>query len=245
MNQVMRFEKHIRDWEEMAADPLWAILNRKRDWDVEQFFASGEGDSHDLLAAAQQLGLPQERFRALDFGCGVGRVTRAISRVFKECWGVDISQSMLDLAEKYNPQCHFHLIRRNDLHDFPDCHFDLVYSLIVLQHQPTPRIIEDYLCEFVRVLRPGGLLAFQLPSSMPFRYRLAPRRRAYHLLSAIGFRAEHLLRWKLFPMRMTALDIEQVRKTIERSGGKFLLSKPHPGSGPIPSRMYYCTKGRS
>jgi ubiquinone/menaquinone biosynthesis C-methylase UbiE len=45
-----------------------------------------------------------------------------------------------------------------------DGSFDLVYSRITLQHLP-PRHIRSYLREFVRVLRPGGLLIFQLPAS--------------------------------------------------------------------------------
>ncbi|HLW52695.1 MAG TPA: class I SAM-dependent methyltransferase [Candidatus Angelobacter sp.] len=238
----MQFERHVRDWNEMAADPFWAVLTGKRDWDLQEFFATGDEDAGSLFARTQQLGLPRDRLRALDFGCGVGRVTRRLAEQFVETVGVDVSRPMLELARRYNPECLFHLSRRDDLGDFPDSHFDLVYSLIVLQHQPTSMAIENYLREFVRVLRPGGLLAFQLPSSMPLRYRLAPRRRAYRLLHAAGIGAHRLLQWKLFPMKMTAMKAGRVSHVIERSGGRVLHSEAHTGSGPIPSRMYYCTK---
>jgi trans-aconitate methyltransferase len=159
----MQFEAHIRDWEEMAKNPLWAILTGKRDWNIEEFFATGEADVRSLLLIADRLGLPKDRFRALDFGCGVGRITRQLVRHFQECWGVDVSTQMLQLAEKYNPPCRFHLNTRGDLRDFPDHYFDLVYTVIVLQHQPNREIIESYIREFIRVLRPQGLLAFHSP----------------------------------------------------------------------------------
>jgi len=238
-----RFATHIRDWEEMAAqDALWAVLTGKREWELEEFFASGEADVAQLLAVAERLGLPQRRTRALDFGCGVGRITRHLSQHFRECWGVDVSQGMLQLAEKHSPECRFHLNRQSDLRDFPDSHFDLVYSLIVLQHQPGRQIIENYIREFVRILRPQGLLAFHLPTMIPLRYWLAPRRRAYRLLHAAGVAPKRLRNWNLFPMRMTAIRSERVQAVIQSAGGSLVLADQHGGSGPIPSRMYYCTK---
>ncbi len=226
----------------MAQDPLWAILTGKRHWDVEDFFATGEEDVNSLLSVAQRLGLPRQRARALDFGCGVGRITRHLLNHFEECWGVDVSPRMLEMAGKYNPSVHFHLNQHGDLRDFPGSHFDLVYSILVLQHQPNREVIESYLREFFRVLRSQGLLVFHLPSAMPLRYRLAPRRRAYKLLHAVGVDPARLHRWRLYPMRMTAVAPERVKEVIQGAQGRLLLAEPHHGSGAIPSIMYYCTK---
>src|SRR5215472_11150790 len=82
----MRFETHVHDWEEMAKNPLWAVLTGKRDWDLNEFFATGAADAESLFAVCDRLGLPQRRNRALDFGCGVGRVTRHLAARFAECW---------------------------------------------------------------------------------------------------------------------------------------------------------------
>jgi trans-aconitate methyltransferase len=238
----MRFQTHIRDWEQMAADPFWAVLTGKLHWDTEEFFATAEPEVRDLLAVASRLNLPRHRTRALDFGCGVGRVTRQLSQHFQECWGVDISRTMLRLAEQYSPECHFHQSHRRDLSEFPDSHFDLVHSVLVLQHQPDRRTVEGYIRELIRVLDQEGLLAFQLPSKIPLRYRLAPRRRAYRLLHAAGVGQDRLRQWKLFPMRMIAMPPAAVKKVIESSGADLLLVETHGGSGAIPSVMYYCTK---
>lgn len=238
----MQFETHIRNWEEMAQDPLWAVLTGKHDWEVGKFFATGAADAAKLFSVADRLGLPCERGRALDFGCGVGRMTRQLAGRFAECWGVDVSAHMLQLAEQYNPSCRFHLNRHGDLRDFPDCHFDLVYSVLVLQHQPSRKVIESCIREFVRVLRPHGLLVFHLPTRIPFRYWLAPRRRAYRMLRTAGIGAERLRRWRLYPMSMTAIPQERVVSLIHSAGGRLLLTETHHGSGPIPSTMYYSTR---
>ena len=51
--------------------------------------------------------------------------------------------------------------------------------MIVLQHVPDREAIESYVREFCRVLRPGGLAVFPLPSHIPAIFRLQWRRRLY------------------------------------------------------------------
>lgn len=105
---------------------------------------------------------------ALDFGCGVGRLTQALADHFTTVIGVDVSPTMLQLASKLNR----HDVRvtyvRNqapDLSRFLSNSFDFVYSDIVLQHIE-PEMSLNYLREFVRLLRPGGVAVFQLPSHL-------------------------------------------------------------------------------
>jgi SAM-dependent methyltransferase len=50
-----------------------------------------------------------------------------------------------------------------DLSMFPGFTFDLVYSNLVLQHMP-PELSRSYMTDFIRVLKPGGVGVFQLPS---------------------------------------------------------------------------------
>ena len=160
-----------RNWDEFGRrDPLWAVLTEfgldGGQWDEQAFFASGVAEISTLLASAAELGLVLRRDgRALDFGCGVGRLTQALADVFAEAVGVDIAPSMLDAARRLNtkPGCTFVLNDRADLAVFGDGHFDCIYSKIVLQHIP-PTATRTYLAEFVRVLAPGGVATFQLPS---------------------------------------------------------------------------------
>src|SRR6266702_8282411 len=92
-----------RNWEEFAqTDPLWAILTdptkRGGGWSPAEFFASGEAEIDGVLKAGQELGFPRARRRALDFGCGVGRLTQAMCRHFDACDGIDIAPTMIEEA---------------------------------------------------------------------------------------------------------------------------------------------------
>ena len=92
-----------RDWEDLASfDPWSAILRepgRQEAWDLEEFLATGVRDAERALAFAATQGLPQRTRSALDFGCGVGRVTRALALQFDNVLGLDISPTMIARAQ--------------------------------------------------------------------------------------------------------------------------------------------------
>jgi SAM-dependent methyltransferase len=158
------------DWEGYAVkDPLWAILTfperKERRWEEDVFFETGRREIEELLVYAGSLGIPLGRQRALDFGCGVGRLTRALAAHFDQAYGVDISAAMLQLARGYNahlPNCTFIQNADPSLRALPAGGFDLIYSNLTLQHIP-PRYSKRYLRGMAGRLRPGGLLIFQLP----------------------------------------------------------------------------------
>ena len=166
---------HIKDlqknWDEFGrTDPLWAIITdpakKGGGWDVGEFFRTGRDEVAAVLRYAAALGVRAGRRRALDFGCGVGRLTQALAEHFAEVDGVDIAPSMIDLARQYNrhgDRCRYSLNERPDLRLFESGRFDFLYTNVVLQHME-PRYAKDYLVEFLRVLAPDGLAVFQLPS---------------------------------------------------------------------------------
>ena len=242
-------ERHGRDWEELAAaDPLWAILagpdQRGGRWDTEKFFATGEQEIAELLDSMEQVGGIEQSGRALDFGCGVGRLTRALAGRFGEAVGVDISEEMVRLARELNedvPGSSFVVNTKADLSVFDDSSFDLVYTTLVLQHLPRRELQRAYLEEFLRVLRPGGLAVFQTLARLPLALHLQPRRRAYSLLRAVGVSGDVLLnRLRLAPTRLLAISEADVRETVEQAGGKVELVEEHPRrTDGIRSLRYY------
>lgn len=158
-------------WEDAAQrDPLWAILSdptkRGRQWDLGEFFETGRREISLLLYQLRQLGHPPSAGRALDFGCGVGRLTQALAATFAEVVGVDVSPTMIRLARelnRYPAVARYVLNQSASLAQFPSGSFDFVYSDIVLQHLD-PEHAKQYIAEFLRVLRRGGAAVFQLPS---------------------------------------------------------------------------------
>ena len=159
-----------KNWEDMALeDPLWAVLTdpakKGGQWDPEEFYETGKDDAHRFMTMVSRVCPDLNRTAALDFGCGVGRVTYALKEYFQSVVGVDISRSMIDYAERRNSPSsgvRFLLNQQDHLRCFGSSEFDFVFSRIVLQHMH-PDIACSYLREFVRILRPGGACMFQLP----------------------------------------------------------------------------------
>ena len=243
-----------RDWDELAElDPYWAICTtpgkRFGAWDADEFFATGEREVAAVLAEAEPLGVPGARGEALDFGCGFGRVTRALAGRFERCVGVDIAPRMVDGARALNadrPTCEFRVNPGSDLAQFGDGRFDLVYSSIVLQHVPRRDWIESYLAEFARVLRPGGAIVFTLPSHIPLVYRAQWRRRLYHGLRRLGVPADTVYRrLRLQPIAMSFLDEGSVRAALQRGGARVLHAHTWGASGiantGVRSTRYFAT----
>ncbi len=210
-------------------DPFWAVLAwpgmEEGRWDVDAFFATGREEIHQVMAYVAGLGVEIGRDAALDFGCGVGRLTQALAHYFDEVHGVDISEAMLDLARELNQagdRCHYHLNPRDDLSLFADDAFDFVYSNITLQHMP-PRYARGYMLEFLRVLKPGGLAVFQIPS----RPRSAMQRLLQPIKPTAAWRWYQRLRYGDAPvMNMYGVPRQEVVRLVEEHGGRIIDVQP-------------------
>ena len=167
----MDLEQLRSDWDALAKrDALWAILTdgerADRGWEVGEFLATGEIEMATVMGYLRDVGcMPEAEGAALDFGCGVGRLTQAMARRFAASVGVDISEEMIRRADTLNQYAHCsYLTSVAERLLFADESFAFVYSNIVLQHMPR-RLAMGYLREFVRVLEPGGVLVFGVQDS--------------------------------------------------------------------------------
>jgi SAM-dependent methyltransferase len=167
----MRLSRTRRHWDKFArTDPFWAVLTnadkKGNQWTVEEFFQTGV-DSVAAEIKGVQLHYPALRFgSALDFGCGVGRLSQALAGHFAHVTGVDISADMLKHAAHHNRhgnRVEYVLNTRDDLGQFADGRFDFIYSIITLQHME-PVYARRYIAEFVRITAPGGVILFQIPA---------------------------------------------------------------------------------
>ena len=164
----MNLDEASRNWTALGEkDPLWVVLTapdkKGNRWEEEEFFATGQREMAEVFTRLESAGTTPAAGRALDFGCGVGRLTQALAARFDAVEGVDISASMLRHAEKFNrfpDRVKYHLNVRPDLGTFPTGQYDFICSLIALQHTP-PRFQRGYLADFLRLLKPGGCAYFQ------------------------------------------------------------------------------------
>jgi trans-aconitate methyltransferase len=148
-------------WRQLAkTEPYEAIIAHDT---RAGFFESGERHVVRVLDLVERVKPRHEPRRALDFGCGVGRVLIPLARRCDEAVGVDVSPDMLAEA------------RRNcDENGFPNVdlvgdlgslssgpRFDLVHSYIVLQHVPERRGL-SILAELVDMLADDGVGAIHV-----------------------------------------------------------------------------------
>jgi SAM-dependent methyltransferase len=162
-------ERMRRDWDERARENArHYVASGKRDWTDEEFWRSGESHVreqilNDMINICQ--GQDPRTMRVLEIGCGAGRVTRALAQVFGRVDGVDISAEMLAQARQTLHEVsnvHLHQTSGADLSMFGGHEFDFAFSSIVFQHIPSKAVIENYIREVWRVLRPGRLFKFQV-----------------------------------------------------------------------------------
>jgi SAM-dependent methyltransferase len=157
-----------KQWEDLGAhDPYWAVLTHPDKkggrWDKDQFFQTGVAEIAELEQKLANVGLVSNRRAALDYGCGVGRLTRALAARFEKVTGVDISQAMLDEARANTRESgNVELVRGTgmDLRAIPSESIDLVYSNIALQHSPA-EFQRGVIRDMCRVVATGGIMAFQ------------------------------------------------------------------------------------
>jgi len=260
----MNLEKLKNDWESLAErDALWAILTDSSrvsgKWDIAEFMATGEREIEVVLGHLAKISLsPDFDGTALDFGCGVGRLTQALARRFGTCVGLDISQVMIEKAKALNQfqNCHYVVADSEPRLPFPDERFSFIYSNIVLQHVP-PRFSVQYLREFVRVLVPGGVLVFgaqdsfktpDLASTITWaRMVLRFRSRIRVLLG----NAQADMRMHCLPERAvrqalgaaTIVDVQFTNTAAKDFNGELVYSDQAPASGFL-GKQYCVVKGQ-
>jgi len=169
-----------RDWDRRAQENArYYVATGKSTWTDEEFFAAGEQELKDhILNDLGNIcqGMDPKAMKVLEIGCGAGRVTRALAGFFGEVYAVDISRNMVRQARRSVasfPNAHIFrnngrdlsVVRRRWWHRFGmggQLEIDFAFSCLVFQHIPSRIVIENYVSEVHRLLKPGGLFKFQL-----------------------------------------------------------------------------------
>jgi SAM-dependent methyltransferase len=150
------------DWRRIGAtQPYWGVLTQPTyrtenltPEAVESFYASGRGDIAGLVEKLEQTTGVRPSGRALDFGCGAGRLTEAMCAHAGEVTGYDISPGMLEKARARGGRATY-----TDV--LPDGPFDWLNSFIVFQHIPPERGMA-LMAELLTRLAPRGHVSLQV-----------------------------------------------------------------------------------
>lgn len=212
--------KHIQDtWSYLGeTEPHWSVVTSEQflqsqiNTTKELFYNSGQANVLQLFKTLERNGLDTTAFKScLEYGCGLGRVTRWLSEKFETVFGCDISKAHLQGAEHYLQSQGIgninlrHVQEVKDIKNLPKV--DVIYSVIVLQHNPPP-IISVILQEMVKALNSGGVAYFQVPT-----YRIGYKFSLEHYLKDEATRRE---------MEMHVLPQSTIFELIEKEGGKIV-----------------------
>jgi len=155
------------DWDLRAETNALVYANSSRKhWELNEFFAQGEKEVNLFIKDVVKVwgSVPKDK-RMLEIGSGIGRQTRAFSKMFAEVYALDVSNVMITKAKQLNSDLkNVKFIKTNgqDLRNFPDNYFDFVYSYGTFQHISDKRVISNYFREIHRVLKIGGLFKIHL-----------------------------------------------------------------------------------
>jgi len=171
-------------------------------------------------------GYLDSRVRALDFACGVGESTRALSPFFNHCYGVEFTESLIKEAKELNgdyKNCTYLPNTEKRFKLFPDDYFDFIHVNSSLQYFPEKKVVKTYLSEFVRTLRAKGVLVFELPSYIPLKQRLQPNKTLQVMLRMLGFNERYSIeKMKLHPVRSICIPENEITLFTDLLGAKIL-----------------------
>lgn len=153
-------------WESLAQEmPYWAVLSMDQfrpealgEGNLKEFFASGEGWVEFVLGRIRTLDPGFTPRSAIDFGCGVGRITLPLSRRVDRVYSIDVSPTMLELCRancERDGRTNVTRVRSTDDLGNQREPVDLVVSTITFQHIPEPRGLA-ILGQLLGRLNPGG-----------------------------------------------------------------------------------------
>jgi len=236
-----------------ASDPYFGVLadgkfrraNLTEDGRAE-FFASGEEHLREIMAFVRAHVDPAFRpTRALDFGCGVGRVLIPMAREAEQAVGVDVSPSMLAEARA---NCaargigNVELVPSDDELSRVTGEFDFIHSIIVFQHIPADRGAAIF-GRLMDRLRPGGVGVAHFTYAKTYRpRRLLPwikrrvplARAAADLLRRGGVRSPE--------MRMIDYDLNTLFAIVQRGGADRVHARLTDHGGNLGAVLFFKKK---
>jgi 2-polyprenyl-3-methyl-5-hydroxy-6-metoxy-1,4-benzoquinol methylase len=227
-----------RQWSKLGEnDPYWSVLTHDKfrmtnitGADLTEFYNSGERDASVIDHFETRTATTLKKGTCLELGCGVGRVTRHLARIFERVIAVDISPGNLELCKNYLESEGVSNVTTALLKSPDDLanlgKIDFLYSIIVLQHNPPP-VQKIILERCLSNLAPGGGCLFQTPAAIP----------------GYSFNAEAALAQRDHVMDMHCLPRHSVLKILQDGGMRLLdVTVDHWTGIPLASYTYFAVR---
>lgn len=167
------FERTKRAWEKLGnEEPYFSVITHDEmrtenltAESISQFFQSGAMKAIEVINSLERNAVSGHKsLSILELGCGCGRVTKSLAQNFKHVYAVDISEGNLKIAREHISSENVDFLLVKEVEDYitlPPA--DVIYSVIVLQHN-CPPVIEYILNILMQKVNPGGILMFQIPT---------------------------------------------------------------------------------
>ena len=169
------FARIQAEWEHLGqTEPYWSVVTQPQYYQSEfeahrdEFYISGSHTQLVFVATLKRCGInPASLNTCLEVGCGVGRVTGHLAKIFEKVIAADISGQHLQIAQQH--------LQAKGVHNVELVHWqqveqikqlpkvDAVISVITLQHNPPP-VMAWLLSQLLDCLNPGGVAYIQIPS---------------------------------------------------------------------------------
>jgi len=202
------------------------------DTNISQFWATGHVQAQDLLQSLKCFGLTELKNKtAVEFGCGIGRLSLGLASKFKQLHSYDVSDSQITLAKKASVDagvhnCEFHLSSGNPFAALE--HTDFFYSKNTFEHYPPP-IIHQFIRNALRSLKADGLALFQVPTFIPnYYFSIAQFLSKDSLVETSHCLLQHAIFSLIAEAKCELLEVKEVQSELPAGSvsNLFLIRKP-------------------
>jgi 2-polyprenyl-3-methyl-5-hydroxy-6-metoxy-1,4-benzoquinol methylase len=158
----------------------------------------------------------------LEVGCGMGRLTFALEKLFGNVTGIDVNSEFIGIAQEHNDRANISFEVADGTHLSPRSGkmFDVVFSYEVFSCLPDSTL-ESYISAAYTLLRPGGQLVLEF-NTVPILLRTRVAKLVRNSLNMVGVRE-----WRGFPTASAFCRIPRTAQEISErlQGLGFLLRK--------------------
>jgi len=147
-------------------------ISTKKPSFINKYFEGKSGDKlrstitpnwKSTNAHLKMIGIHRNIQSVLEVGCGIGRLLKELNKDIPNCVGFDASKDMISEGHDYC-EGKVQLLKCDGYGELPihDVEFDCCFSIITFQHIPNTDTVKKYISEMYRLLKPGGIIKFQL-----------------------------------------------------------------------------------